>query len=920
MSSQNAKYSLWSAGVTLLLMCSLRAGADASLAYRVAGVVVAGAVYLLSVAAGRRARVTVAAVFVLGLLMRFVLILTPPLPNPQDDYYRYLWDGSVAAQGLNPYRYSPDEAIEAASQRAGRDPRLVAAARPAREILPRINQPQLTTIYPPVAQVGFAAAYQLQPFSATSLRIVFLSFDLATFVLLVRLLRRLGLSPGLSLVYWWNPVALNWIYGEVHMDVMVFPFVMLAILFTLSSRPVLTGASLAVAVGVKLWPVALLPVLAWRWHGKWREMLAASLSCVILSFLLLSPMVFAHSNAAAGLWTYAETWENNAGLYSLLESALALWMSTVDAALLARLITAALLLAWIVVVLRKQRETPQALLRACLVVTAAIFLLSPAQFPWYYTWTLPFLVFWLARALLAYTVLLPLYYFVEAHPWIVWLEHAPFWLVLALDWRRSRRHAPPVAARPTADPVAPGESTPRVAVVIPALNEERSIGRVLSAIPKWVSQVVVADNGSTDRTAAVAKAAGPQVVSEPQRGYGAACLAGIAALDKPDIVVFLDGDFSDDPSEMSRLVAPVREGKADLVIGSRNLGECEPGALSVQQRFGNALACWLIRLFWGQRYTDLGPFRAIRFKALQQLEMDDRTYGWTVQMQLRAVRFGLSIMEVPVSYRRRVGDSKISGTVRGAICAGTKILSLILLEKFWRPRKAHGLRERVIVFARYPVPGKTKTRLIEHLGKDGAAAIQDSMTRHTLGQVAQVVTTRGIEAEVRFTGGEKEWMVNEYGQHWTYTNQGEGDLGCRLARAVRDAFDAGVSRVILIGTDCPALTPADVTSAFNALHEHDLVIGPATDGGYYLLGLRKPCLEVFRGIDWGTAAVLHQTMEASEKLHLSIHLLRPLRDVDRPEDLPVCEVISGAGARAASAVGFAGQVEVAPIGKTPRNG
>jgi len=205
------------------------------------------------------------------------------------------------------------------------------------------------------------------------------------------------------------------------------------------------------------------------------------------------------------------------------------------------------------------------------------------------------------------------------------------------------------------------------------------------AIPKsgagfTVDEVVVVDNGSADRTASVARAHGTQVVSEPRRGYGAACLAGIAHLRKnpPDVVVFLDADHSDDPTELPALIEPILEGRADLVIGSRALGEREAGALTPVQEFGNRLATLLLRLAFGARFTDLGPFRAIRWSTLDSLAMRDRDYGWTVEMQARAARAGVACAEVPVRYRRRrAGRSKVAGTLAGAWGAGTKILFTI---------------------------------------------------------------------------------------------------------------------------------------------------------------------------------------------------------------------------------------------------
>ncbi len=218
-----------------------------------------------------------------------------------------------------------------------------------------------------------------------------------------------------------------------------------------------------------------------------------------------------------------------------------------------------------------------------------------------------------------------------------------------------------------------------VAVIIPALNEQESIGKVISVIPPWVDDVIVVDNGSTDRTVAVAEEHGARVFSESRRGYGSACLMGMAQLDQPDIVLFLDGDYSDYPEEADLLVDPVASGDADMVIGSRVLGKNEPGALTPQAIFGNWLACQLMRLFWGARFTDLGPFRAVKYAVLQRLEMRDPDYGWTVEMQIKAARDGFRISEVPVSYRRRIGKSKVSGTVRGVVGAGTKILGLIFL-------------------------------------------------------------------------------------------------------------------------------------------------------------------------------------------------------------------------------------------------
>jgi glycosyltransferase involved in cell wall biosynthesis len=220
----------------------------------------------------------------------------------------------------------------------------------------------------------------------------------------------------------------------------------------------------------------------------------------------------------------------------------------------------------------------------------------------------------------------------------------------------------------------------KVDAVIPALDEEDSLGSVLELLPSPpVRRVIVADNGSTDSTARVAREHGATVVFEPCRGYGAACLKAMEALasDPPDVVLFLDADLSDDPTEAALVLAPILEGRADLVVGSRVLGQREPGALTPHARFGNWIATRLLAALYGARYTDLGPFRAIRYDGLLSLGMKDRDFGWTVEMQVKAARRGLRHTEVPVRYRRRMGRSKISGTLSGSVRAGAKILCTV---------------------------------------------------------------------------------------------------------------------------------------------------------------------------------------------------------------------------------------------------
>ena len=229
----------------------------------------------------------------------------------------------------------------------------------------------------------------------------------------------------------------------------------------------------------------------------------------------------------------------------------------------------------------------------------------------------------------------------------------------------------------------------RVAVIIPALNEAETIGVVLDAIPAWVDLKVVADNGSSDNTSKIAASHGARVVHETRLGYGAACLRAmkevpsLGAADNRTIVVFLDGDCSDNPDETASLVDPIIGGQYHFVLGSRMDGLCEPGALSTAQRFGSYLASLLMKVLYDVNFSDLGPFRAVRWDKLKEMRMDDLDFGWTVQMQIRAAKIGMRILEVPVSYRNRAGGkSKVSGTIRGVWGAGTTILKVIFKEAF----------------------------------------------------------------------------------------------------------------------------------------------------------------------------------------------------------------------------------------------
>jgi glycosyltransferase involved in cell wall biosynthesis len=224
-------------------------------------------------------------------------------------------------------------------------------------------------------------------------------------------------------------------------------------------------------------------------------------------------------------------------------------------------------------------------------------------------------------------------------------------------------------------------------VIIPAFNEENAVGRVIWDIPKeLVTEVIVVNNNSTDETSRAAESAGAKVLFEEINGYGRACLKGMdylkGKMEAEDIVVFLDADYSDHPEQMTRLTGPIYAGKAKMVIGSRKLGKNEAGSMTFPQRFGNWLACSLIRMIYGVKFTDLGPFRAIEYGTLVNMQMQDQTYGWTVEMQVKAAKLGIPSVDVPVDYRKRIGFSKISGTMKGTVLAGYKIITTIFKYAF----------------------------------------------------------------------------------------------------------------------------------------------------------------------------------------------------------------------------------------------
>ncbi len=434
----------------------------------------------------------------------------------------------------------------------------------------------------------------------------------------------------------------------------------------------------------------------------------------------------------------------------------------------------------------------------------------------------------------------------------------------------------------------------RICVVIPVLNEEEALPQVLSSIPVWCDEVVVVDNGSTDASAEVAEGLGAKVVRESRRGYGAAMNAGFLSAKDCDVVVFMDGDGSSDPSEMEELVRPILDGKADFVLGSRGGGSIEKGSMSFWQRLGNPACVWLLNFLMGSDFTDLGPFRAVSMDASACLvPLSVGGYGWPVAMQLRAVLCGLKYKEVPVAWRLRCGGrSKISGLFWRSLFVGGSIISTILgsflKSKFLSIRKVFD-PHKVVVFVRYPRPGRVKTRLARGVGDRAAAALYKAMAERTVLCARELKLSLPVDVEIMFEGGSVESMALWLGRGLRYVRQSGEDLGRDMAESFRTSFADGYKRVVLIGSDCPLLDGHILKAAFASLDVHDVVIGPAADGGYYLIGMKRYHPSLFEGIEWGCDEVFEDTKREVRRMGLSLYELPVLSDIDRASDLSVLD-------------------------------
>lgn len=586
-----------------------------------------------------------------ALFMRVMLLFTAPTLS--DDVYRYLWDGRVQNAGMNPYLHPP-AAPEIAYLRD--------------ETFPFINHPTVRTIYPPLAELTFRAAAAIRP--RVEFQKVFSAvFDLALVGVLLGLLRARKKPAAWAALYAWHPLAVVESAGSGHVDSLMMLLLFGGCLLFERRKPGAGAGAFGLAAMAKWIPFVMAPWLIVR--ARLRDsavFLAAALVLCIPFVMGLLVAVQALAPDATGATGPARDWVFNAGLYS--------WLAPVLPEPVHRRFVLGGALILFAFWWARRNEDP---VRYAFGALFALLLASPVVHPWYVLWLLPFAVLlgsfaaflWAWSAALVYVV--QIRYAADGvwilPAWVPAVEYALLYGALVVSFIRQ---VPQPRAETRRMPPIPD---PRVGIVIPVLNEEHAIGLVIAAIPRErVNEIIVVDNGSTDKTVEIARMAGARVLHEGKKGYGSAVQRGLLALSpESDVAVVIDGDRSDFPEELPHLLRPIQLGEADLVIGSR-VQAALPGSLMPQQRFGNWLTCVLIRALYGFRYTDMGPFRAIRRTALTEMRMTDETWGWNVEMQVKALRLGFRVAEVPVRYRPRIGQSKISGTITGSVRAGVVIL------------------------------------------------------------------------------------------------------------------------------------------------------------------------------------------------------------------------------------------------------
>ena len=621
----------------------------------------------IAACAAARTRVRARTVLIAAVVFRLLLVGTQP--SLSDDIYRYVWEGRAQGWGFDPYRVAPDAAVLGPYRDA---------------VWEHINHRHLAAIYPPWAQLAFRALALCG--GVLAFKLAFCAFDIAVVWLVLRALRARALPAARATLYAWNPLAVVEVAGSGHFEPLgLLPW--MAVFVLAERRPLLAWIAFAASAGTRYAPLVAWPAFARRVPPTPARVVAA----VLVLGAGFACFATAGTHLFDSLRVYSTTWRGNDFVFGGVQAILRDLEWT-------RIVTLACVVGVIAVTMHRRLS----LAGAALLALGGAIACAPVVHPWYLLWPLVLvplapsaaLVAWSLTAPLAYHVLYPAFGNapVQSGNW-GWqgIEMAPVALGAAWDvrrWRQARTREAAPQALPSNDlePASPL----RTALVMPVLDEEASLPGVFADLAPWrrdvtshtddalLDTIVVVDNGSCDGSATIARDHGAIVLQEPARGYGAACWRALlylrTARPQPDVVVFMDADRSDDAGDLAAILAPIVAGRADLVIGSRTRGRHERGALLPQARFGNWLATGWIRMWYGFRYTDLGPFRAVRFAALEQLGMRDRDWGWTLEMQIRALHERLRVVEVPVRYRKRVGRSKISGTLFGSARAGRKIL------------------------------------------------------------------------------------------------------------------------------------------------------------------------------------------------------------------------------------------------------
>lgn len=418
--------------------------------FLVAILVFSGAVYLFAIFKTPRTdlkKKQLIWVIGIGIILRVLMLFSAPIL--EDDYYRYLWDGAVTANGINPYEYSPEEVLGG----TGIPTELSELAEESGEIIHGINHPEVRTIYPPIAQAFFALSYWLDSWSLISWKLILIVFDLATLSLIFNALGILKLPSSYLIIYWWNPLLLKEIFNSAHLDVLVFPFVLSAIIMASQNRYIRSTVTLIIGMGIKLWPVFLLPILLRPIISKPKELLSALVVAVISIGVLFLPIYLSGLDNSSGFIAYGQSWQNNDSAFRILiyisELSLdLLHYETFHKYTVARFLVIALIAIWIAYITLGKTFKNEDLFKKSLLIIAFVFLISPTQFPWYYTWLIPFLAIKPRFSLLLLTALLPMYYLryyfeprgeIEIFTnLIVWVEFVPVWILLIWEWRKNR--------------------------------------------------------------------------------------------------------------------------------------------------------------------------------------------------------------------------------------------------------------------------------------------------------------------------------------------------------------------------------------------------------------------------------------------------------------------------------------------------